>query len=105
MKSNDISKEMRDKISKGWCQNTNAQDDLGLTVSVSSPRASSYCLAGALSSSLGKYCDRYYDFSTEDLIYKKLHEKINTSVIKWNDDPKRTKKQVLALLDSVIEEE
>jgi hypothetical protein len=91
----------------GWCQGDTYRDKSG--VSCPPNRAKSSCLEGALQLVEIDYSYWRGGFSAGysvlvgayDLLEKRISGKRLTN---WNDEPKRTKKQVLALLDKAIKQ-
>jgi hypothetical protein len=72
---------------KDWCQGDYARNAFGHGVEVNDPRACSFCAVGLLVAT-----------GTCDLNYPKLKEHLGMRVVDWNDDPERTKEEVLAVL-------
>ena len=77
-------------IQKGWCQGSEARTKTGKKCSTHSPNAAAWCLAGAL--------HKIYSADERGVIDDRIYELIDTNIIDWNDDPKRTKAEVIALL-------
>ena len=75
-------------VSKGWNQAFYAKDAKGHSVDWDSKRAVSYCLAGALLKA-----------SKGDWIAEEYINSMFGAVVQYNDDKKRTKEEVLNLLD------
>ena len=76
---------------KGWCQGVFAKDREGESVLPHSPCAEQFCMLGALGA---VYRDEEY-LSATDCLRRTLGE---TSLTAWNDDPTRTKAEVIAAL-------
>lgn len=76
-----------------WCQGGIAKDETGVKVDIDSPRAVAWCAWGA--TGLGD-ATRQADAALARALGS------DRCVVSWNDDPKRTKKQVLALFDKAI---
>jgi len=74
-------------IKKGWCQRQWASDHLGRSVDFNSPGACAWCLFGAVMA---------VKLSTISQI--KIEALTGEDVLGWNDEKKRTKRQVLAML-------
>jgi len=72
---------------KDWCQGDYARNASGQSVRVHDPQARRFCVVGLLEAT-----------GTCDLNYPKLKEHLGMRVIDWNDDPERTKEEVLAVL-------
>lgn len=79
---------------ESWCQGANARNMAGTPVSSLDDDACKWCLVGAIIKTYPYALDR-----------AKIHVKIKSIVFKdatsWNDDPKRTHAEVLALLKEV----
>ena len=90
-----------DYIRKGWCKNTNALDDNGYSCEPTAPYAVKWCLAGAV-------CAAYKDDTPKrEHAFDKVLAAIapqSLFVAYWNDQPKRTKEEVIALLESIGEQ-
>jgi hypothetical protein len=80
----------------GWCQGESAQDDKGRTIYSRHEKACSFCTMGAI--------NRIYEGSNYSEAYSKIFNALNKSekqrifVSEWNDDPARTKEEVVNLL-------
>jgi hypothetical protein len=80
----------------GWCQGESAKDDRGRSIYARHPQACSFCLMGAI--------DLVYDVGNYSKAFIKVLEAVNkleqkrTYVSEWNDDPERTKEEVVNLL-------
>jgi hypothetical protein len=90
----------RGKIETSWTQHAAAKNADGDRVAASSAEACSFCSAGALDSvciSLSEHYSQYVQ------AFSHLRQAAGAaSVIEWNDDPKRTKAEVLAAFDKAI---
>jgi hypothetical protein len=92
-----------------WIQGTYAEQKDGQSVDPGNPDATGFCLLGALVRAEGR--DSYRAHGTahslaEDKLVQLIPAKQEQpSVADWQDEPKRTKKQVLALLDRAIRRE
>jgi hypothetical protein len=91
--------EVKKLIKAGWTQREEARNSKGYSVSVTDPKACRFCLVGAIRK------------TTNEMAYED-HQKMLTqlcavigsmSIVDWNDVKGRTKTQVLAALDKVIE--
>lgn len=76
-------------IAKGWTQGEMARDANGDAIEPNSKNAVCFCSAGALHAAYQKYDD-----------YNKAYDKLlkiigKESILTWNDDPSRTKEQVV----------
>ena len=94
---------------KGWCQGVAARDEEDNPTLTYSGRACKFCFHGAIWYALweiGGLC-RIYDAEIAQTITSIVPESTTTNhgyivLGDWNDDPKRTKKQVLAMYDKII---
>lgn len=99
MKTVTILKRARAKIVKGWCQGHSAIDSRGNLCLAETSAAVSWCAVGAIFA-VSKN-DWKYEEAARDVLEKALG-KGQSEIANWNDEPKRTKKQVLALYDKAI---
>lgn len=80
-------------IQKGWTQGHYAEDKDGSIVSYNSPTASRFCLMGAV----------HLKVAPTEYLKAALGSLTNTGrLVKYNDTPGRTKKEVLALFARAI---
>ena len=86
-----------DYVRKGWCQGSIARDAQGKSCLETSPDAVQWCLYGAVSAAYP------YDIQKRGEILDKLPLPTNVPLGRWNDDPKRTQAEVIALLTSIGE--
>lgn len=86
-------KAVRAIIEKGWTQRVFARDAQGKPVSSGSKEAVSHCVVGA-ARAVGDIA-RLHSIMWRDIY----------NIPEWNDDPRRTKGEVLAMLDKFIEKE
>lgn len=93
----EILKAARARIEQGWCQRAYAQDAEGSYVSTLSPDADSYCLSGALWATAG-----LDDKAVARCLVLLSEDGRACGVIAWNDQPERTKEEVLARYDQAI---
>ena len=81
-------------IEKGWCQGTFAKSAEGVHVQLHSADAACWCSAGALLKS-------YPDKRQAEVAFNKLicevasYDEDPFGITDWNDDPARTKEEVL----------
>ena len=78
-------------IQKGWCQGSVARTKTGKACSIHSRNATAWCLLGAV-------CKSYSGYERcviEERVYELI---IDVSISDWNDYPKRTKAEVIAVL-------
>ena len=85
-------------IAKGWCQGVAAKDDSGAMCYPEDSRAREWCLIGAL---IAVYPEA--NKTRQDVTTKLQHALGELGFAKWNDDPKRTKQEVIDLLESIGE--
>lgn len=90
-----------DYISKGWCQNVNARGEHGTPVPWDDPFATSFCMSGALVKS---YSEEGITRQQRVMIANHLRLKLGDTLrahegfIVWQDNPDRTKEEVLAIM-------
>jgi hypothetical protein len=89
-------KSARIKLEQGWTQVHFALDIDGYSVLSSSPAATHFCLLGAVS-----LFPNFGEAIQEMMLTLGLGNDMTLAV--WNDDPLRTKEEVLACLDQTIE--
>lgn len=99
--------DTRALIRKGWTQNAYARDKDDNITYIADQHACSWCLTGALhrasldSSTLGK---NFMLVHQRLEVRQLLEAHANGSLSSFNDSPKRTKEDVLALIDKVMDE-
>ena len=87
-------KAARQLIEQGWCKGVFAQNNHYLPVDCKSEEACRFCALGAL-----RRVSYWFDLRSEQA----LAEALGTHKIgEWNDDPARTKEDVLAVYDKAI---
>lgn len=83
----------KERLSKrgAWCQGCSARNKDKQSVGAFNEGAVSWCAYGALGREAG--------YAMPDRLAAKLmeHNRLYTTIDEWNDDPKRTKKEVLKL--------
>jgi len=89
-----ILQRARKRISKGWCKGHYALTSEGVYVQSDSKRATRWCLIGATHT-------EDMQKTVYDLLLKSAHVEPGL-LTRWNDAPRRTKKQVLAVIDKAI---
>ena len=99
----EILKKARELISKGWCQKAPARTKRGAWCQPSSDHADKFCIIGAID----KICFMGRPTLEATHLYLNTHEILEKYChpTAWNDEPGRTKKQVLNLLDNIIQQE
>lgn len=97
MEVNEFFRKTRELIEAGWCQGVFEYRDGDET---------QYCLLGAM----GKVWDTQHSVRLLDMkmvLYPYLPDEYRCGgmpmIVRWNDNPRRTKAEVLELLDRVIE--
>lgn len=111
-----VLKAMRRLLVKGWTQNFDACDRDGLSVDSGNARAVCWCVLGAYDRVLSK---REENPEVLDLLFKascknRLRKpddhpaytdigKKKVSILVWNDARRRTKEQVLSMMDKAID--
>jgi hypothetical protein len=104
--------EARRLVAGGWCQGAHARDEAGLEVPSWSEEARSWSLLGALLASWhrqdsqdnGDIVAHLTDAHALGEATEALGEVVGTAALDgWNDDPDRTRADVLAVLDSAVE--
>lgn len=91
--------------SKGWCQGALALDAQGGTVQPGDPNAVAHCMVGSY---WAVYRTSLFGATgtSSDMVRYKLAHHLGIrlgDLTKWNDDPKRTKDEVIAALEAVGE--
>lgn len=81
---------------KGWCQYIYAEDAKGTAVNCREMSAMSFCMIGAIGAI-------YHDTTTVREIRDKLDKYLGHPHASWNDDPSRTKDEVIAALEAIGE--
>jgi hypothetical protein len=96
----DTLRAVRIRIDAGWSQDVHARDRIGEEVSLASDEASAWTLSAAFALA-GK------DGIPMDHLHGALRALADVtgmnSIEGWNDDPRRTKQDVLDALDAAIE--
>lgn len=90
---------IREIIKKGWCQGVSALDSDGNEVHPYSGFAVEWCLSGAIE------CYLHSPSEALDVTYalRSAGEIVLEDISLWNDDERRTKEEVIALIDKAIE--
>jgi hypothetical protein len=89
-----VLRKARRRLEKGWCKGSYAVDQNGLQVPSTSRRAVKWCMLGAID----------YDPYSNQAALKHLAEcsPMSWLIATYNDAPRRTKRQVLAVVDCAI---
>ena len=91
MKYSEIYNKAANLVEKGWTQDAMARNEQGAEVYSNSRYAISWCLGGALNcASQG--------FSLNRRVELRKYLGLDLDVPSWNDDPNRTKEDVIKLL-------
>lgn len=85
-------------IRKGWCQGVSARDNRGHSCSPISTSATQWCLIGALNAAYPEH-NKYREKIVSKLILRITHLRF----AEWNDNPKRTQAEVVAVLQAIGE--
>ena len=79
-----------------WTQGSFARNIRGRCVPVDDETACSFCTSGAIDKAYSDYHTNYQlRFKLEEYLYAKTD---NFSIADWNDDPTRTKEEVISVL-------
>jgi hypothetical protein len=97
---NNILLKAMDLLEVGWCQHTAAKDGTGQVVSYDYPGACCFCLTGAIARACADFGEPV-EIVIRDII-PLFKAKLRKSPIKWQDEPGRTKEEVLALIRSCL---
>ncbi|WZO97276.1 hypothetical protein EP7_004300 [Isosphaeraceae bacterium EP7] len=87
--------EARKLVEKGWCKGTSARNAAGEPTGTTDVDAVAWCPYGAMGAIPGASFIRTTDR------YRKSIGRL--AISKWNDEPERTKEEVLAAFDRAIE--
>lgn len=94
----EILQRAKARIERGWCKQILAKDQDGANVEAKSLEACTWCLEGALEA---EGVEAYNETIPLNIFLRNLLG-TDRSLYQWNDDPRRTKQEVLALLDRGI---
>jgi hypothetical protein len=101
-----ILRDTRSLVADSWCRGADARDADGSEVAPWDERAASWSLLGAMVAVVEDEASAFGDVPLGDLgaaLYA-LAELIETeSLVEWNDDPRQTQENVLAVLDRAAE--
>lgn len=98
-RSRSIAVAARAALARGWIQGHQAHDANGNLCNPSDDRATSFCIIGAIERGRSELVEPYPSCTR---ILECLWRRIYTSPVVWNDEPGRTKEEVLATFDAVI---
>ena len=80
-----------------WCKRSYATDEHGRSVTINDPSACYFCTMGAIIKAYD--ADIVQRIDAANLVRLTLSQRYNTRrIATWNDDPKRTKDEVVSLL-------
>jgi len=96
----EVLKEAKKIVTKGWCQGHYAVDKKGGIVSEYSRAVSKCCATGAIFRAAGMQHSTVAFSFLEKVIPHRAGE--SSSIPTWNDNKRRTKKQVLKAFDRAI---
>lgn len=108
MDTKDYLLKARDLLTKGWCQKAFARDGLGRFSSVKAGSACSYCLVGALEKIDAPQEVAIFIFqNAPESVFTAWHRRregwLTTFLTQYNDAPTTTKEDILALIDTALE--
>jgi hypothetical protein len=95
-------REARALIAEAWCRGAEARDDAGSKVCPWDDRAASWSLLGAIVAVLEREASRDRELSTPELataLYALATLVDSDSLVEWNDRPRQTQGNVVAVLD------
>ncbi len=95
----ELLKQARIKIERGWTKGWFARDENGLRVHTDDPRASCFCLSGAM---YIKVCSSAELLRARILLKSVLPDGFS-NIVQFNDNCNTTKENVLNLIDRAIE--
>jgi hypothetical protein len=98
-RSRSIAIAARAALARGWVQGCQAHDANGNFCDPSDDRAVSFCIIGAIERGRSELVEGYSPCAQ---ILERFWKKVCTSPVIWNDEPGRTKEEVLATFDAVI---
>src|SRR5438105_478768 len=99
----EILRQARALIERGWCQEAVALDSKSVVVDPISGDPVAVCVNGAIRRAVGYH----WRSGIDDTPFRNAQEALESaagaaSIAVWNDAPKRTQAQVLALFDRAI---
>ena len=99
-------RDARQLVARSWCRGADARDADGSVVEPWDEQAASWSLLGAIVAVLEHEASFAGELPLDDLtaaLYA-LGDLIDTdSLVEWNDDPRQTQANVVALLDQAAE--
>ena len=100
-------REARALVAEAWCSGAEARDDAGTKVSPWDERAASWSLLGAIVAVLEREASHDRELSIPELataLYALAKLVDSDSLVEWNDRPRRTQCNVVAVLDQAAAE-
>lgn len=101
----DILERAKGYVERGWCQGSSATNEQGEVVNPFHPSACCWCAQGAVNAAAFEFRLESWFESAVTSLRKELRilGVENPSIPRWNDDPFRTKQEVLDLFDRAIQ--
>jgi hypothetical protein len=96
-----LAEAARGYLDKGWTQRHTARYPNGIYCNPSDPKAVSFCMLGAIEAGRAMLGETY---SACCVLTDHVERLIPVQTVLWNDDPSRTKEEVLAVFDDLIDE-
>jgi hypothetical protein len=100
-------REARALVAKAWCRGAEARDSAGTKVSPWDDRAASWSLLGAIVAVLEREASGDRELPTPELataLYALADLVDSDSLVEWNDRPRQTQGNVVAVLDRAATE-
>ena len=100
-------REARALVAEAWCRGAEARDSTGSQVSPWDDRAASWSLLGSIVAVLERDASLDRELSIPDLataLYALAKLVDSDSLVEWNDRPRRTQGNVVAVLDQAADE-
>jgi hypothetical protein len=100
-------REARALVAEAWCRGAEARDDAGSKVSPWDDRAASWSLLGAIVAVLEREASRDREPSIPELataLYALAELVDSDSLVEWNDRPRQTQGNVVAVLDRAADD-
>jgi hypothetical protein len=97
-----VLRDARDFIRLGWTKGTHARRANGAPTSATDPKATCFCLEGALYRAVRNH-DLPFDVADDVAQFLSIHTASDYNwLYEWNDAPETTRADVTSLLDRVI---
>ena len=100
-------RDARALVAEGWCSGAEARDSAGSKVSPWDERAASWSLLGSIVAVLEREASRDRELSIPELgtaLYALANLVDSDSLVEWNERPRRTQGNVVAVLDRAAAE-